>query len=140
MQHGWELNNPNDSSSNPYQNSVDPTDPLTDPKYLQQIHNVIWNAKRPRKNRGHYLNAPPTIVTSETAQRVLAILRHGIVASGLRDWSQVKANLGDIAGEIRRVRKLAGESGPDPHPRSALFGGRQRARAGTGSAHLRWAP
>ena len=113
MQKGWGLHNPNDGSpDNPYQNEVDPTDPLTDPKYLQRIHDTIFAAKNPA-NRGKYLLAMPAVQTPETAKRLLAILRHGLRQSGLLDWSETKANLANIAGEIARVRVIAGESGPD---------------------------
>lgn len=127
MKKGWGLHNPNDASpDNPYQNSVDPTDPLTDPKYLQHIHDIIWRTKRAvsaHHNIVDYTAAGPAVVTKETAQRLLGILRHGMVKSGIASWSEVQdaGSKYSLRVEIKRVRKLAGESGPDP-VLSKIFG------------------
>ena len=114
MQHGWRLD------SNPYLNHVDPTDPLTDPSYLASIRDAIVGTSDPRLAAKH-LALQPVVVTRETAQRMLALLRHELVANGLPHWAEAQAALGDIAGEIQRVRDIAGEKGDDLHL-SRVFG------------------
>jgi hypothetical protein len=114
MQPGWQLD------SNPYLSHVDPRDPLTDPYYLQSIRDAIIGTSDPRVLVEH-LARQPVIVTRETARRMLALLRHELVANGLPHWAEVQASLGEIAREIGRVRQVAGEQGADPYL-SHLFG------------------
>ena len=114
MQPGWQLD------SNPYLTHVDPTDPLTNPVYLQSIRDAIVGTSDPRAVARH-LALQPVVVTRETADRMLALLRHELVANGLPHWAEAQANLGDIAREIRRVRYIAGEEGADPRL-SRVFG------------------
>jgi hypothetical protein len=124
MQDGWQL------GSSPYLAHVDPTDPLTDPEYLGAIRDAVVGTSDSRAALKH-LALRPVEVTRETAQRMLALLRHELVASGLPHWAEARANLGEIAREVRRVRRIAGEAGADP-VLSRLFGdvslpARQRA-------------
>src|SRR5262249_42895891 len=114
MQPGWQL------GSNPYLVHVDPTDPLTDPAYLQSIRDAIVGTSDPRAVAEH-LALQPVVVTRKTAQRMLALLRHELVANGLPHWAEARAHHGEIAREIRRVRRIAGEEGADPHL-SRVFG------------------
>jgi hypothetical protein len=113
--------NPNSSTDIAYMIHPDPMDPLTDPAYLQHIHDTVFGTKHQR-HRARYLAAQPLVVTADTAQRLLAILRHGLVQSGVLKGegtgggSQehiIPGHRRDIAGQIRRVRTLAGESGRD---------------------------
>ena len=114
MRPGWQLDR------NPYLTQVDPADPLTDPLYLQSIRDAIVGTSDPRVLVEH-LARQPVIVTRETARRMLALLRHELVTNGLPHWAEVQGSLGDIAREIGRVRKIAGEEGTDPHL-ARLFG------------------
>jgi hypothetical protein len=114
MQPGWQLDR------NPYLARVDPADPLTDPRYLQSIRDAIVGTSDPRAAIEH-LALRPVLVTRETACRMLALLRHELVANGLLHWAEVRACLGDIAREIGRVRQIAGEQGADAYL-SRLFG------------------
>jgi hypothetical protein len=107
MQAGWQL------GSNPYLAHVDPTDPLTDPEYLKAIRDAVVGTSDPRAAVKH-LALEPVLVTRETAHRMLALLRHELVANGLPHWAEAQASLGDIAREIRRVRRIAREEGADP--------------------------
>lgn len=55
---------------------------------------------------------PTAITTPAQAQIVLTVLRSTLVKSNIDSWSEFdKASL---AGDVRMVRRLAGESGPDP--------------------------
>ena len=102
MQPGWQLD------ENPYLTRVDRADPLTSPVYLQGIRNAIVGTSDPRAAAEH-LARWPVIVTRETARRMLALLRHELVANGLPHWAEAREDLGELAREIGRVREIAGE-------------------------------
>ncbi len=114
LQPGWRL------GRNPYLARVDVTDPLTDPAYLRGIRDAIVGTSDAREVV-NYLALQPVVVTRETARRMLALLRHELVPSGLPHWAEVRGNLGQIAAEVRRLRQVAGETGDDPYL-SRLFG------------------
>ena len=111
------------SCKNPYLCRVDPDEPLTDPKVLAHIYAHArrgWAKGARSKDFASYVL--PSVRTPTQAKALLAILReHTKTFAGLEQWSASKHNDGPVCDEVRALRRLAGESGPDP-VLSALFG------------------
>jgi dienelactone hydrolase len=93
------------SCTNPYMCEVDPSDPLTDPRYLRTVREAVL---------AHRL-APPAVHTPAQAAAVLQVLRTDLVRKGsVLDWTQVKNNLPALRKELGYLRALAGETGDEP--------------------------
>jgi hypothetical protein len=106
-----QLYNPvsNFSCDNPYLCRVDPDQPLTDERYVAPHY---WQYVAAQRRGVPYV--PDRAVNSPAAAgKLLAALRkHGLEVSGMSEFTGANAQL--IGEEIRALRLLAGESGPDP--------------------------
>lgn len=117
---GESLYNPsNESCDTPYMCAADPREPLTDEATLDRIY-ASWDA------RSQTFKLPgPTgyIATQAEAQALLALFRaEPAVFSDIASWSEFADRRAILLGKIRRLRWLAGETGPDPDL-AATFGG-----------------
>jgi len=131
MQKSWTLENPVlnpanlDKPGNPYQGEVDPSDAMTDPEYLKPIHDMVWRTKKALEkwdeNAKGVVHEIPAIVTRETAQRLLALVRYGFDKSRIDLQSMAAAARERARIEVKALRQTAGESGPDDYL-SELFG------------------
>jgi len=108
----WDRN----SCANPYICQVDPTEPLTDPKVLEPIYwQLVANLRK-----GQSYAAPSMIKTPAQAQATLTFMRKYGQTS--MNWSQLAGAKPQIREEVKALRLLAGEDGPDPALATVLGG------------------
>jgi len=124
------INNPyyDKGCADPYQCREDPDEPLTSPNVVAVVDGYFkkWVASGGGKN----IEALPTMVPSlhrhpADAKSILSLIRtYPKPFKDLMAWSEITDNLNQIQEQLRAMRILAGEDGPDPGGvLSSIFGG-----------------
>jgi|SRR5271166_1574986 len=125
-----QLHNPTNSYScdNPYQCNDDGDEPLSSMAILQNVKGRFdhWVATGGGKN----LKALPSMVPTlhrrpDEARLILAAIRqYPQPFKNISQWSEITANANQVQEQLRAMRLIAGEDGPDPgHVLEGIFGG-----------------
>lgn len=122
---------------NPYQGRTDPAEPLTSIAYYSGVFNNYqkWVASgggslHPTKGRGNLAALPRFVPTPhrrpEEARMILDAIRRwpAPFIKVLQAWGQFGGIADQMQEQVREMRRLAGEDGPDPGGKlQAVFGG-----------------
>ena len=93
---------------NPYMCQIDPDQPLTDERYIAPHY---WQYIAAQRRGVPYVPERAINTPSDAAKLLAALRKHGGAVSGMNEFSG--ANAAMIGEEIRALRLLAGEDGPD---------------------------
>jgi hypothetical protein len=125
-----QLHNPTNSHScdNPYQCNDDGDEPLTSMAVLENVKARYdhWVATGGGKNLQALSSMVPTLHRRPDEARLIlaAIRQYPQPFKNIAGWSEIQANLNQVQEQLRALRLIAGEDGPDPgRVLESIFGG-----------------